>query len=40
MIAVRARDKMAHSMGLLFITESIAKVNLQKYRLILLFITE
>ena len=26
LIAVRARDKMAHSMGLLFITESIAKV--------------
>ena len=40
LIAVRARDKMAHSMGLLFITESIAKVKLQKYRLILLFITE
>ena len=28
LIAVRARDKMAHSMGLLFITESIAKVKL------------
>ena len=40
LIAVRARDKMAHSMGLLFITESIAKVKLQKHRLILLFITE
>ena len=26
LLAVRARDKMAHSMGLLFITESIAKV--------------
>ena len=26
LIAVRARDMMAHSMGLLFITESIAKV--------------
>ena len=28
LIAERARDKMAHSMGLLFITESIAKVKL------------
>ena len=33
LLAVRARDKMAHSMGLLFITESIAKVWLQSVRI-------